>query len=221
MTNCCGAAADIHIMNYFITGTDTGVGKTFFTTLLIRALRRAGLDTVGMKPVCCGDREDAELLRAAAGNTLDLDEVNPVWFSAPVAPYAAANIEKRAVDLAAIRARFTALRNAHRSLLVEGVGGWMVPIAPNYFVSDLAAEFGLPVLVVVRNRLGALNHSLLTIRAVQAAGLNCAGIVLNNADGPAADTATASNRAMIEELADAPILFEIERDQRELVLGIA
>src|SRR5438874_4094546 len=135
-------------MNYFLTGTDTGVGKTFVASLLIRGLRAAGLDTVGMKPICCGDRTDADLLYEASGRAIDLDDVNPVWFRAPAAPYTASIIENRQVDLDQIRERFAKLRVAHRSLVVEGIGGWLVPIRRDYFVSDLAAEFDLPIAIV-------------------------------------------------------------------------
>jgi dethiobiotin synthetase len=208
-------------MNFFITGTDTGVGKTFVTALLIRALRKAGLDTVGMKPICCGDRGDAELLHAAADGAAELNDINPIWLRTPAAPYTASMIENRMIDLDAIREYFAKLRKTHRSLLVEGVGGWLVPIRRDYFVSDLAAEFGLPVVVVVPNRLGALNHALLTIRAIQSGGQQCAGLILNNTDAAEEDIAAATNRSMLEDLAGVPILFEIEKDQRELVLGIA
>jgi len=208
-------------MNFFITGTDTRVGKTFVTALLIRASRKAGFDTVGMKPVCCGDRGDAELLRAAANGAAELDDINPVWFRTPAAPYTASMIEHRMVDLDAIRERFAKLRKTHRSLLVEGIGGWLAPIRRDYFVGDLAAELGLPVLVVVPNRLGTLNHALLTIRAIQSSGQQCAGIVFNHTDAPADDVAAATNRSMLEDLGGVPILFEIEKDQRELVFAIA
>src|SRR5438309_1338245 len=124
-------------MNYFLTGTDTNVGKTFVASLLIRGLRAAGLDSVGMKPICCGDRGDAEQLHEASGRSLDLDDVNPVWFRAPTAPYTASMIENRQIDLDQVRERFRKLRAAHRSLIVEGVGGWLVPIQRDYFVADL------------------------------------------------------------------------------------
>ena len=208
-------------MNYFVTGTDTNVGKTFVTTLLIRALRRAGLDTVGMKPICCGDREDAELLRAAADDSVELNDINPIWFRTPAAPYTASIIENRMIDLDAIRDYYTRLRQSHRSLLVEGVGGWMVPIRKDYFVKDLAAEFGLPILLVVPNRLGAINHALLTLQSIQASGQTCAGIIFNNADASAQAIAAATNRSMLEDLAGVPILFAIERNQSNLELGIA
>lgn len=207
-------------MNLFITGTDTGVGKTFASALLVRGLRRAGFDTVGLKPICCGDREDAENLRTAGGGELELNDVNPVWFRTPAAPYTASVVENRNVDLDLIRETFARVKAGRRSVIVEGVGGWLVPIRKDYFVSDLAADFGLPVAVVVRNRLGALNHALLTVRAIQARGLECAGIIWNNADEPD-DVAGHTNRSILEDLLEVPMLFEIGKGQRELVLGVA
>jgi dethiobiotin synthetase len=207
-------------MNHFITGTDTGVGKTYFTAMLIRSLRKSGLDSVGMKPICCGDREDAELLHEASGPGVTVNDINPIWFRTPAAPYTATIVENRMIDLDAIRESFAALRRSHRSVLVEGIGGWLVPIRKDYFVSDLAADFGLPVLLVVRNRLGALNHALLTLQSIQARGLKCEGIILNNAD-EAADIATTTNRSLLEDLTGIPVMFEIEKGQTVIELGIA
>ena len=105
-------------------------------------------------------------------------------------------------------------------MIIEGVGGWMVPILRNYFLGDLAAEFGLPIAVVVANRLGAINHTLLTVEAIRSRGLECAGIILNEAtsalDG--VDIAGATNRSILEELLDVPVLFEVRHGQTELVL---
>ena len=208
-------------MNLFLTGTDTNVGKTYAASLLIRALRAAGHDCVGMKPICCGGREDAEALHAASAGAIALNDVNPVWLRPPAAPYTAAMIENRPTDLALIRETFARLRGAHESLIVEGVGGWLVPITRDYFVSDLAAEFALPIAVVVANRLGALNHTLLTVQAIRARGLKCAGLILNHTLPPTEppDIATTTNRAMLEDLLDVPILFEITHGQRETVLA--
>ena len=202
-------------MNLFLTGTDTGVGKTYVTALLVRALRKAGLDCVGLKPICCGGREDAETLHAAADGAIPLNDINPVWLRTPAAPYTAAVIENRAIDLMLIREAFGRARSAHESLIVEGVGGWRVPIARDYFVGDLAEEFGLPVAIVVANRLGAINHALLTVESVQRRGLPCAGLILNRVSAED-DVATATNRGMLEELAGVPILAEVGYGQAEL-----
>jgi dethiobiotin synthetase len=205
----------------FLTGTDTGVGKTHVAALLVRGLRATGVDAVGMKPICCGPRDDAEILHAAADGAIPLAEVNPVWLRPPAAPYVAAMIEERAIDLALIRETFQRLAATHHSLLLEGVGGWQVPITREYFVSDLAAECALPVAVVVANKLGALNHTLLTVAAIRARGLTCAGLILNHCTPPAAtpDVAETTNRAVLEDLLEVPILFEIAHGQSELAIS--
>ncbi len=205
-------------MNLFLTGTDTDVGKTYVAALLVRALRAQGVDAVGLKPLCCGGREDAEVLHAAGGGALALNDVNPVWLRAPAAPYAAAMIENRAIDLALIRETFARLRAAHAAVIVEGVGGWRVPITRDFFVSDLAAEFALPVAVVVANRLGALNHTLLTIESIRACGLECAGVILNHTTPPdgGPDLAVSTNRGILEDIAGVRILAEIGYGQTEL-----
>ena len=210
-------------MNLFLTGTDTDVGKTHVAALLVRALREAGRDAVGMKPICCGGREDAEALHAACGGAIPLNDVNPVWLRPPAAPYTAAIIENRTIDLALIRETFARLRGAHESLIVEGVGGWLVPITRDFFLSDLAAEFALPVAVVVANRLGALNHTLLTVQAIRASGLECAGIILNHTTPADAtpDIATTTNRAILEDLLDVPVLWEIGHGQTRIAIPSA
>ena len=203
-------------MNLFVTGTDTNVGKTFVASLLVRALRKSGLDCVGMKPICCGDRGDGEALHAASGGAIPLNDVNPVWLRTPAAPYTAAMIENRAIDLALVRETFARLRAAHCSLIVEGVGGWRVPIARDFFIADLAAEFALPVAVVVANKLGALNHALLTIESIRTRGLECAGIIFNHVTSAVDDIAAITNRGVLEDILGVPILHEIAHGQQAL-----
>jgi dethiobiotin synthetase len=213
--------ATLPYQNLFLTGTDTNVGKTYVAALLVRALRQAGVDAVGLKPLCCGDRGDAEALWEASERCLALNDVNPVWLRTPAAPYTAAMIENRSIDLALIRQSFAKVRAAHSSLIVEGVGGWLVPITKEYFVANLAEEFGLPVGVVVANRLGALNHTLLTVAAIRARGLVCAGVILNHASESAEPIATATNRAALEDLLEVPVLVDIAHGQRELPRGVS
>ena len=203
----------------FITGTDTNVGKTRVTAMLVRALRKQGLDSVAMKPICCGERADAEQLHAACDRAIPLNDVNPVWLRTPAAPYTAAIIEDRNIDLSLIRETFARLRAGHDSLIVEGVGGWRVPIARDYFISDLAAEFALPVAVVVANKLGAINHALLTIESIQARGLECAGVIFNHATFAVDDIAAITNRGMLEDILGVPVLYEIAHGQQTLKLG--
>src|SRR5207247_6909869 len=133
----------------------------------------------GFKPICCGDRRDAELLLAGGIEGLTIEEVNPVWLKTPLAPFAAARIEGTKIDIDALVTAFRVLQRRVDIVVVEGVGGWLVPIRSDYFVADLAAELNLAVLVVVQNRLGCLNHTALTVRSVLDRRLPCAGVVLN------------------------------------------
>ncbi len=198
-------------MSFFITGTDTGVGKTYVTRLILEALRRDGRDAVGYKPVACGDREDAPILAAASGG-IALDEVNPVYLKTGVAPFVAGLLENRTVDPAELLAGFHRLAERHAHVIVEGAGGWEVPLAANYRVSDLAADFNLPVVLVAANRLGALNHILLTVQAIRAKGLVCAGIVLNQLEDEM-DTAMITNKGVVEDLAGVPLLDHLIHGQ--------
>jgi dethiobiotin synthetase len=207
-------------VNYFITGTDTGVGKTYVTALLTRALRSAGLDTVALKPISCGDREDAESLRNAIGGELPLDAINPLWFDAPAAPLVAAREEGRTIERANLRDWYTALRQSRKSLLVEGVGGWLVPVAEGLGGAEFAAIFDLPVVIVVANRLGCINHTLLTIESVRTRGFTCAGLIINHLH-PAETISERTNAALLRELTDVPVLFEIQPGQRTLNLAVA
>lgn len=198
-------------MSFFVTGTDTGAGKTHVTRLLIEAFRQTGIDAVGYKPVACGDREDAQVLAAASGG-LPLDEVNPVFLKSAVAPYVAGLLENRIVNPATLVTGYHRLAERHQVVIVEGAGGWEVPVAANYRISDLAAELGLPVLLVAANRLGALNHILLTLGAIRARGLKCAGLFLNQLDDEL-DTAMITNKGVIEDLAGIPLLEHLIHGQ--------
>lgn len=198
-------------MSFFVTGTDTAVGKTWVTKLLLEGLRAAGVDAVGYKPVACGDRDDAAILAEASGG-LALDEVNPVYFQAPLAPYVAGLLENRQLDPRVLMDGYRRLAAAHEMVLVEGAGGWEVPVAPGYRISDLAADLGLPVLLVAANRLGALNHILLTVAAIRAKGLHCAGIFLNQIDDEA-DTAMITNKGVVEDLSGVTLLDHLIHDQ--------
>lgn len=205
-------------MRAFITGTDTGVGKTFVTALLARALRRAGLDTIALKPLCSGDRGDAEILRSACGSELEIDRVNPLWFRAPVAPLLAARYENRDISFPALEEWFRTVSAGRQSVLVEGAGGWLAPVAEGKTIADLAAVFQLPVIVVTANRLGCVNHTLLTIGSIRSRGLECRGIIFNSLSRESGGSPQ-SNRALLEEFTDVPVLFEITPDQREIELA--
>ena len=191
----------------FITGTDTDVGKTYVTRLILETLRSAGIDAVGYKPVACGNRADATILAAASGN-LPRDEVNPVFLKPALAPLVAGMLENRSITLAELVQGYQLLAARHASVLVEGVGGWEVPLAPGLRVADLAQALALPVIVVAANRLGCLNHVLLTVNAIRARGLTCAGIILNQLEDEM-DTAMITNKGVLEELAGVPLLAHL------------
>lgn len=204
-------------MNFFVTGTDTEVGKTFFTALLIRALRGAGIDAVGFKPVVCGGWEDADALVAAADGAETRETTCPYHFSMPAAPLTASWAEERIIDPARIIEAYEKVAARHEMVIVEGVGGWRVPITADWSVADFAAKLKLPVIVVVKNRLGAINHTLLTLESIVRCGLECAGLVLNHFD-VSDDPATHSNRAGLEMLPAARILCELVEGQAALHL---
>jgi dethiobiotin synthetase len=153
-------------VSLFITGTDTGVGKTHIAARLLRLLRASGTPCAGMKPICCGDRGDAEILLAAGSDALTIDDVNPVWLKTAAAPIVGSLMERAQIDVEKIFAAFQSLQRRVEHVIVEGVCGWLVPIRSDYFVSDLAAAMKLPVLVVAQKRLGCLNHAALTVCCV-------------------------------------------------------
>lgn len=198
-------------MNFFIAGTDTNVGKTYITSLLLRSLRDNGVNAIGYKPICCGERTDAEILSQASGGA-PMDEVNPLWLKTPVAPWVAAQLENRNIHPQPLVQAWKSLTIRYPSVLVEGCGGWEVPITDSYSMADLAREMGLPVILVIANKLGAINHSVLTVQAIRASGLNLAGIILNHLVDEL-DTACITNKKIIPQLCQAPLLAEVINGQ--------
>lgn len=198
-------------MNFFITGTDTGVGKTYVTKLIIESLRAEGKYAVGFKPISCGDREDATLLAQASGG-LPVDEINPFHFTAGLAPHVAALLENKTIKPANLIASYRAFAEKYDPVFVEGAGGWEVPITRTYFISDFAKDLALPVILIAANKLGALNHILLTLSAIKAKGLTCAGIILNQLEDEM-DTPMITNKGILESLTDVPLLDHIIHGQ--------
>ena len=203
-------------MKLFITGTSTEVGKTYVTRLLLRALGKLGRSAVGFKPIACGERTDAEDLAACSNPTpSSIDLVNPVFFKNPAAPMAASMIEATKADIPAIKAAYHALERQYEDVLVEGIGGWAVPVSADYSMANLVADLDLPVLVVVDNRLGAINHTILTVNAIRSMGLQVAGIVLNHVTDER-DAASISNRTILEELLKPPLMLDILHGTTEI-----
>jgi dethiobiotin synthetase len=189
----------------FVTGTDTGVGKTYVACALVRALRGAGCRAAGMKPIAAGiDRGsqwNADVVALADADGLDVPPRvrNPFGFADPIAPHIAARDCGVTVDMAAIARAFGELARSADVVVVEGAGGARVPVAPGLDMLDIARTLRLPVLLVTGVRLGCLNHALLTIDAIAARGLSLAGWVANRID-PAmlrADDNVAALRALV------------------------
>jgi dethiobiotin synthetase len=175
---------------WFLTGTDTEIGKTFAACALLHAGRARGLSAVGMKPVAAGAElrdgewinEDAARLRAASSFDPGLALLNPYCLKDPVAPHLAAAQEGVAIEAARIVAAFESLCARADMVVVEGVGGFRVPLGPTYDTADLALALGLPVILVVGMRLGCISHALLTAEAIAARGLTLAGWIANRID---------------------------------------
>jgi len=186
-----GAPEPAGAPGFFVTGTDTGVGKTVACCGLVRALRARGLDVAGMKPVETGVGPDGPLdaaaLRAAAGDLDDPEDVCPQRFALPAAPQVAAEAEGRTVDLGAVEDAFQRLAARHAAVLVEGAGGLRVPLVAGVDMGHLAARLGLPLVVVARAALGTINHTLLTLDVAEGRGLDVAGVVISHSGGRLSD----------------------------------
>ncbi len=187
----------------FVTGTDTNAGKTVLTALLLAFLRRGGCDALAMKPFCSGSRHDALLLHSLEKESLTLDEINPFYFDKPLTPAAAGG--RPGVSLQAALKKIRALAARCDVLIVEAVGGLLAPLAKNYSVRDIIRRLNCQIIVVCPNRLGAINHTLLTVEALQGVGVEDITIVMMGVKNP--DLSAASNPKMIRQRLPAIPLF--------------
>jgi dethiobiotin synthetase len=200
---------------YFVTGTDTGVGKTLIACALLRVLAQRGTRVVGMKPVAAGAiptaegllNDDVAQLRAAGNVEAPLALINPYCFEPPIAPHLAAAQLGITINIETITTAFEALAARADQVVVEGVGGFCVPLNVVEDSADLAARLALPVILVVGMRLGCLNHALLTMQAITARGLTLAGWVANRIDPAMA--AADQNIADLQRRLPAPLLADI------------
>lgn len=185
MANCMNTRGAV-----FIAGTDTGIGKTHVACALLHAMRAAGDTSCGMKPVASGcvataqglRNDDALALQAASSGSPPYASINPVSLRDPLSPHLAAAHDGVSIELAPLRHAFDALRDEFDQVVVEGIGGWLVPLGPHLLASDIAIEWQLPVILVVGLRLGCLNHALLSARAIQADGCRLLGWIGNQID---------------------------------------
>ena len=194
---------------FFITGTDTGVGKTVLTALLARHLRERGINAAALKPICSGRRDDARALRAAMNGALTPDEINPWHFRAPIAPLLAARRERRRVGLADVLAHVRTMQRRFDVLLVEGAGGLLSPLGENFDSRDLIAALRATPIVVCPNRLGAVNQVLLTLAALPRSASCRARVVLMSPSKP--DASTSTNVSLLAEFLDAKRIFCLPR----------
>ncbi len=199
---------------FFVTGTDTGVGKTIVTSAITAYCSlKKHLDVGVMKPfesglpALAGDDAsgDALLLKEASGSRDALSVIRPYAFEAPLAPEAASEREHVEIDIAVVDAIYRRLAQSHDVLFVEGAGGILAPIRRDFFFIDLVKDWKIPVLIVSRLGLGTINHTLLTCRYLHHEGVAVAGVVLNDTDD-AADPAKGHNTEMLSRYLDAPLL---------------
>jgi dethiobiotin synthetase len=197
---------------FFVTGTDTGVGKTVVTAGLARLLRQRHLRVGALKPIETGYADpgklsDGAFLAAAAG--LEVREVTPCFYPDPVAPLVAARATQRPVDLEAIFSAFRQLQAGSDWIIVEGAGGLAVPITETMDMASLALELNVPLLIIARPNLGTLNHTCLTLHYARARGLRILGVVVSHTQPETDSLAERTNPAMLEELGQAPVLGRV------------
>jgi dethiobiotin synthetase len=192
---------------FFITGTGTGVGKTVFTALFARFLREKNINVAALKPICSGGREDARALHAALGGALTLDEINPWHFRAAIAPSLAAAREKKSVKLDQMLAHICATRKKFDVVLVEGAGGLLSPLGEKFNSRDLIKSLDAMPIIIAPNKLGTVNHLLLTLEALPKDLRIRAKIILMSPRAP--DTATASNVELLTQFVAAEQIFTL------------
>ncbi len=206
----------------FVTGTDTGVGKTVVACALAAWCRSRHVDVGVIKPVATGGRwlsdgelerwvsDDAIRLARAAGSDDPWPLINPICFQEPLAPWTAARRARRPIQLDVVMEAFQTLGRLHDVLIVEGVGGLAVPLAARTTVADLAKQVGFPLLIIARPGLGTLNHTLLTLQCAREMGLPVLGVVFNHASPPPRDAmarlAQRTNPLIVERFAHVPVL---------------
>jgi dethiobiotin synthetase len=207
---------------FFITGTDTGVGKTVITVALIKAIGLLGLRACGMKPIETGCIKEGDVLVPSDGMFIktiahmdqNVKYISPCCFESPLAPMAASEIEGIPVNLEEIKKAYRELSETYKAVVVEGIGGLLVPIKRGYFVLDLAKDFGLPIIVVSRPGLGTLNHTMLTVNYAIKEGLNVAGIIINYNYPPKDTVDEETNPDIMKQISPVPIIgvFPFLRD---------
>ena len=212
---------------YFITGTDTDVGKTWISLGIIEALKQHGRRVGVMKPISAGCKttpaglrnDDALLLQQQSNVNLAYDDINPYAYEAAIAPHIAANNLDTRIDIETIYQTFKCIREKSDYVIVEGAGGWLVPLNDFQTMADLAKRLQLPVILTIGMRLGCLNHALLSVESIRASGLPLAGWVANQIDANM-NNVSENIQTLIERI-DAPLLAHIPYLQNLDIKAIA
>ncbi len=211
---------------FFITGTDTGVGKTVIAGALLLIIRSLGISVCGMKPIETGCMKSENVVQKAESRVKDtllipadgmflkeiadmddsIDIITPIRFENPLAPFPASEIEGTPVNIEKIKKAFEDLLRKYDMAVIEGIGGLLVPLNRNYFVLDLIKQFGLPVVIVSRPGLGTINHTLLTVNYAIKEGLNVAGIIMNYSQPPENTLAEKTNSRVLQQISPVPLL---------------
>jgi dethiobiotin synthetase len=211
---------------FFITGTDTGVGKTIITAALIKAAKFLGFSACGMKPIETGCLKskfknkssklkvkeevlipsDGMFLREIAGVNDSIDLVTPIRFKNPLAPLPASEIEGVPVEIDKIKKAYSKLSKKYDAVFIEGIGGLLAPIKKDYTVLDLARDFGLPIIVVARPDLGTINHTMLTVNYAIREGLTVSGIIINHSQPTENSIAEKTNPYVIRQISTVSVL---------------
>jgi dethiobiotin synthetase len=189
----------------FITATDTGVGKTYVSSKIAEALIKSGINAGVFKPVSTGDRNDAKSLIKAAKIDETLETVTPIFFDNPMSPYGASRLENKQIDFKKIFSSLKYLLNKYEFTVVEGIGGLLVPLKKNFFVSDLIKKMNLPVIIVARYGLGTINHTLLAVEKLKRDEQKVLGIVLSGKKNKS-DVSVKSNAVIIKEVTKLSVL---------------
>ncbi len=211
------------MISIFITGTDTGVGKTVVATGIAKALTKKGLDVGVMKPFATGGveqngtliSEDAVALRNSVLNPDPLDLINPICYHTPLAPKVAARVEGKEQRLNLVDRAWDQLKERHSTMIVEGIGGLLVPLRKKFFVVDLAKKLELPLVIVTRPSLGTLNHTLMTIHVARQYALPIAGVVINHHEKCEDEQTIETNREELSRLPGIPFLGEVPFQEEE------
>ena len=208
-----------------------GVGKTIVAGAIIKAMRAKGTSVCGMKPIETGCRpvgdtlcpEDGIFLKKISGADEDLENITPCCFETPAAPYVASGMEEKEVDIDLIINKFEQLSKKYDRIVVEGIGGILVPLKKDYFVTDLIKRLGLPAIIVSRPSLGTINHTLLTVRYAMDKGIDVKGIIINCSQPDDGTVAAQTNEGVIRQLSPAPVIgtFPYLKKVDEKILGEA